>query len=196
MDLTFVIDFNNTTLLKFDKTGNLLKSVGQKGSGKGEFIQPVGVTVVGDEVIICDSGNSRLQVFTSDLVFVRQIGSPGWGNGQLENPFDVTHDQDGNLYVTDRLNHCIQVFNTQGKFLRFLVGPGRINKPHGITFNRDLIYISQWGGNGKIYIYHKNGDAISTIPCKSGKYGLCGVAVDQDGFIYVCDLDQCHVIVL
>ena len=64
----YVVDNRSNVLLKFDKTGKLLKSVGQRGSGKGEFRNPFGLTVVGDEVIVCDFFNSQLQVFTSDLV--------------------------------------------------------------------------------------------------------------------------------
>ena len=41
----YVADWNNLSLLK---TGKLMKSVGQKGSGEGEFDLPAGLTVVGD----------------------------------------------------------------------------------------------------------------------------------------------------
>ena len=37
----YVADMSNDTLLKFDKTGQLLKSIGQKGSGEGEFESPI-----------------------------------------------------------------------------------------------------------------------------------------------------------
>ena len=95
----YITDSTNSSLLKFETTGKLLKSVGQKGNAEGEFDSPFGVTVVGGEVIVCDSGNNQLQVFTTDLVFVRQIGSVGSGNGQFIAPWDVTHDEDGNLLM-------------------------------------------------------------------------------------------------
>ena len=186
----YITDAKNNSLLKFDETGKLLKSVGQEGSGEGEFNHPAGLTVVGDEVIVCDFLNYRLQVFTSDLVFVGQFGSPGTGNGQFAGPFDVTHDQDGNLYVTDTLNRRIQVFNTQGKFLCILVAPGHINKPSGIALNRDIIYVSEWIKNGNLHIYHKNGDAICSIPCEGSKDVTWGIAVDLDQFIYISDTRQ------
>ena len=194
----YVVDITNNTLLKFDKTGKLLKSVGQEGSGEGEFNNPLGVTVVGDEVIVCDISNHRLQVFTSDLVFVRQFGSLGRGNGWFDGPFDVIHDEDGNLYVTDYGNNRVQVFNTQGEFLRILVAPGRITKPAGISFSRNLVYISERDTKA-MYVYHKDGDEfeVCSIPYESGhEIGLWGIAVDQDGFIYVCDLDRNQIIVL
>ena len=152
----YVVDFTNSTLLKFDKTGRLLKSVGQKGSREGEFNRPLGVTVVGDEVIVCDASNHRLQVFTSDLKFVRQFGSEGKGKGQFIGPWDVTHDEDGNLYVGDYGNNHVQVFNTQGEFLCILVAPGQITNPAGISFSRNLVYILE-KATKTVYVYHKNG---------------------------------------
>ena len=186
-DNIYVTDYDNNCLLKFDKTGKLLKSVGQEGSGEGEFDRLYGITVVGGQVFVCDYWNHRVQVFTSDLVFVRQIGSEGSGNGQFKYPFDITHDEKGNLYVTDYGNHCVQVFNTQGNFLRFLANQGDISKLHGICISGDLVYVSQGKENGQIFLYHKNGHKVCSFTCESGQSGMWGVAIDQDGFIYVCN---------
>ena len=192
----YVADYNSNTLLKFDETGRLLKSIGQKGSGKGSFNNPTGLTVVNNEVIVCDSGNCRLQVFTSDLVFVRHFGTIGLGNSQFLDPWDVTHDEVGNVYVTNYRNDRVHIFNAQGRLLRSLVAPGHITKPVGITFCRGVVYISQWKNNGKLYMYLKNGEEAGSIPCKSSYNGLRGIAIDQDGFIYICDNDKQQVIVL
>ena len=195
-NIFYVTDYNSNTLLKFDKTGKLLKSVGQKGRGKGCFNNPTGLTIVSNEVIVCDSGNCRLQVFTSDLVFVRHFGTIGLGNSQFLDPWDVTHDEVGNLYVTNNRNDRVHIFSAQGKLLRSLVAPGHITKPVGITFCRGIVYISQWKNNAKLYMYLKNGDETGSISCKSSYNGLRGIAIDQDGFMYVCDNDKQQVIVL
>ena len=190
----YVTDINGF-LLKFDKTGTLLKSVGQKGSGEGEFDYPLGVTVVGDEVIVCDCNNNRLQVFTSDLLFIRQFGSLGSDTGQFAAPCDVTHDGDGNLYVSDMRNDCIQIFNVQGKFLRTLMTPGHITEPFGITYSRNLVFITQWIENGKVCVYHKNGSEVYSVPYEGDEGAVWGLAVDADGFVYICDSHRCQVIV-
>ena len=185
-DNIYVTDVNNDCLLKFDKTGKLLKSVGREGRGEGEFTVPYGITVVGDQVFVCDCNNHRLQVFTSDLVFVRQIGSQGYGNGQFRYPFNITHDEEGNLYVTDAGNDRVQVFNKQGKFRHFLAAKGDITTPAGICISGELVYVSQWEENGQLFIYHKNGHKVCSFTCESD--GIRGVAIDQDGFIFACNV--------
>ena len=194
-DNIYVTDYDNNCLLKFDKTGKLLKSVGQAGSGEGEFCGPYGITVVGDQVFVCDYLNNRVQEFTSDLVFVRRIGSEGSGKGQFEGPFDITHDEEGNLYVTDHGNDRVQVFNTQGKFLRFLTTKGYITAPTGICISGELVYISQEEENGQLFLYHKNGHKVFSFICVSGDDCICiwGIAIDQDGFIYACNVNKNEV---
>ena len=196
-DNIYVIDYvvSNHCLLKFDKTGKLLKSGGQTRGGEGELIGPCGVTVVGDQVFVCDCLNNRLQVFTSDLVFVRQIGSEGSGNGQFKYPFDITHDEEGNLYTTDCGNDRVQVFNTQGKFLRLLTTKGDITAPKGICISGELVYVSQKEKNGQLFLYHKNGHKVCSFTCESGALGIWGIAIDQDGFIYACNVRKNEVII-
>ena len=194
-DIIYVTDIRNHCVLKFDKTGKLLKSVGQKGSGEGKLNNAYGIAVVGDQVFICDNWNDRLQVFTSDLVFVRQIGSRGRGNGQFDGPTDITHDEEANLYVTDFGNNRVQVFNTQGKFLRFLTTKGDITRPTGICISGELVCVSQGKKNGQIFLYHKNGLKVCSFTCESGEVGLCGIAIDQDGFIYACNVKKNKVMI-
>ena len=193
-DNIYVTDTDYHCLLRLDKSGKLLKSVGQKGS-EVEFDTPYGITVVGDEVFVCDWLNDRLQVFTSDLVFVRQIGSQGRGKGEFDGPFDITHDEEGNLYVTDYGNDRVQVFNTQGKFLRFLTAKGDIADPTGICISGELVCISQEKENGQLFLYHKNGHKVCSFICKSGAVCIWGIAIDQDGFIYACDVNKNKVII-
>jgi DNA-binding beta-propeller fold protein YncE len=189
----YITDFSKNILLKFDETGKVLKSVGQNGSGEGEFDGPGGLTIVGDEVIVCDGDNHRLQVFTSDLVFVRQIGSLGKGNGQLLYPRDVTHDEDGTLFVADNGNNRVQAFSINGEFVCIVVTPDHSTNPAGITYHNELLYISQWKENRALYVCCKNGEEGCSIQCD---YSKGGVATDQDGYIYLCDIDKSEVVVI
>jgi DNA-binding beta-propeller fold protein YncE len=63
-------------------------------------------------------GNSRVVMFTSGGRYVREWGTKGSGPGQFNLPHSIQADSQGNLYVSDRENNRIQVFDGEGKFLR------------------------------------------------------------------------------
>ena len=105
----------------------------------------------------------------------------------------ITHDRDDrNLYVSDFGNHRVQFFTMQGNYLCSLVAKGDITRPIGIATDEELVYIIQ--KDGLLDIYRKNGDKVCSFPIKNGG-ALWGAAVDQDGFIYVCDCDNSQVII-
>ncbi|MCG8620899.1 MAG: NHL repeat-containing protein, partial [Proteobacteria bacterium] len=70
------------------------------------------------KIAISDWDNNRIQILNPDLTFHSSKGSEGSGNGQFKGPHDIAFDSAGNMYVTDANNHRIQVFNSEGQFLR------------------------------------------------------------------------------
>ncbi len=62
-------------------------SWGEKGSAPGQFNDPTGIAVAGDDVFVSDSRNGRIQVFDRDGHFKRQFGTPGKEPGQLGRRF-------------------------------------------------------------------------------------------------------------
>jgi DNA-binding beta-propeller fold protein YncE len=111
-------------------------------------------------VYIADSGNHRIQKFTSDGTYLTQwgtYGATGWNAfefrcevaspGQFNWPEDVAVDASGRIYVADTRNNRIQVFTSDGA------------------------YLTQWGGDC-------SGEPIS---------GPIAVSVDGDGSVFVAD---------
>lgn len=99
---------------------------GEKGGAPGQFNDPTGIAVAGDELFVSDSRNGRIQVFDKDGRYKRQFGAPGNGPGQLGRPMNVTVHE-GNLYVGEYFNDRIQVFGPDGAFLRKWGGPFAMN---------------------------------------------------------------------
>ena len=84
---------------------------GTEGMGDGQFNAPAGVAGASDgSVYVTDSGNHRIQKFTSEGVFVSKWGTEGEGGGEFRFPAGVAVASDGSVYVSDYRNHRIQKF--------------------------------------------------------------------------------------
>ncbi len=62
--------------------------------------------------------NSRIAKYDANGDWVKSFGEPGSGPGQLNTPHSISADAQGNIYVADRGNRRIQVFDNDGKLLR------------------------------------------------------------------------------
>ncbi|MDP2681472.1 MAG: NHL repeat-containing protein [Deltaproteobacteria bacterium] len=170
---------------------------GEKGDAPGQFNDPTGIAVAGDEVFVADSRNGRIQVFDLDGHFKRQFGSPGDGPGRLGRPMNLTVHE-GELYVAEYFNDRIQMFALDGTPKRTIgkpgSGPGEFNAPGGVAVapNGDLFiadfynqriqhlkangrFVRQWGTTGKIGIWAEE----FNYPTDA--------ALGPDGILYVAD---------
>ena len=97
----------------FDSNGTYLKRWGSPGTGPGQFSIPQEHIAIdkNDYLYIVDgASNPRVQKFFTNGTLVAIIGTKGSGDGQLLKPEHVSIDKHGNLYVVDRGNARIQVF--------------------------------------------------------------------------------------
>ena len=137
-DNIWAIDKGSDMIVKFDSRGRVAMVFGRKkeasdeGDGPwthvkprrpaidGEFRQPTDVTWDGDGDIFITDGyiNSRIAKYDKNGDWVKQWGQPGNGPGEFNTPHSIAADAAGNLYVADRGNRRIQVFNPDGTFLR------------------------------------------------------------------------------
>jgi DNA-binding beta-propeller fold protein YncE len=86
----------------------------------GEFRQPTDVTWDQEDNIFISDGyiNSRVAKFDRNGDWIRQWGQAGKGPGEFNTPHSIAADAHGNIYVADRGNRRIQVFDRDGSFLR------------------------------------------------------------------------------
>jgi sugar lactone lactonase YvrE len=97
----------------FDSNGTYLTRWSSSGTGPGQFSIPQEHVAVdkNDYIYIVDgASNPRVQKFFTNGTLVAIIGTKGSGDGQLLKPEHVSIDEKGNLYVVDRGNARIQVF--------------------------------------------------------------------------------------
>ena len=176
-------------LHKFSSTGQQIKSVGQRGSGEGDFNDPCGVAVHNDCVYVCDRENHRIQIFDLDLNFKRSIGSKGRGEGEFDAPKDIKLDNDGNMYIAEWNNARVQVLDSSGQFIR-MFDEENVHHPTALHIIDKHVYVSNIGGNN-IVVYDTSGQYIASFGGSGREKGkLMGprsITSCANGYIYVCD---------
>ena len=129
-------------VLKFSPEGKVLMTLGKagvSGSGPDLFDQPTDVVVAPNgDIFVTDSHrngtNNRVVHFTSAGRFVKEWGRKGTDRGELSEPHTIAMDSRGRLFVGDRENNRIQVFDQSGRLLASWMQFGR---PSGIYITRD-----------------------------------------------------------
>ena len=198
---------DNHKIQKISIDGNLITSVGEKGSGPLQFNTPASIAIspITGQVYVADHFNHRIQVLNPDLTFSHSFGSKGSANGQFEAPYDVAIDSQGLVFVVDLDNNRIQKFSPNGNFLsQFGIkkfGPGRLSIPYGIaidTAGTGLVYVSEHGNN-RISVFTTDGVFVNCFGRKGSNIDqfTCptGLAFDKDGFLYVCDCSNQRLII-
>jgi DNA-binding beta-propeller fold protein YncE len=147
------------------------------------------------QVYVADTGNKRVSVFSAEGDPVRQIGSGGVLDGELDEPVGLAVSDDGNLFVADTWNGRVQIFDSQGTYMRHWSVPGwhgqsLDNKPY-LTLDGAGKVIASDPESYRIIVW----DAIGTPVEVWGEYGSdtsafdlpTGIAVDGEGGVYVID---------
>ena len=96
-------------LVVFNNAGEYLHDIGSKGSGDGQFSGPTGLVIDKlNRLIVCDAGNSRLQLLTLEGKYIAQIPGSFFKGGY---PHSAVISNTGHLFVTDSWRHCVHVFH-------------------------------------------------------------------------------------
>lgn len=154
----WVVETLNHQVKIFDKTGNYLRSVGERGTGEGQFNFPTYIWIDKDGIVyIVDSMNFRLQMFDSSGNFIKMFGETGDASGFFARPKGVAVDSYGHIYIVDALFSSVQVFDKDGQFLYYFGSKGNnqgeFMLPTGIYLDsNDFIYVSD-SFNSRIQIF-------------------------------------------
>jgi sugar lactone lactonase YvrE len=121
------------TVLKFSPQGKLLMTLGtpgEAGDPPAKFTEPNDVLVAPDgSIFVAESHNAqfldhdppngigRIAKFDKDGKFLKTFGSYGYGPSQFRGPHSLAMDSRGRLFVADRGNRRIQIFDQDGKHL-------------------------------------------------------------------------------
>ncbi len=120
----------------------------QIGDTRGIHYSPVT-----DRLYISDLFSDIVRIYTKAGTFESSFGSAGTGNGQFDDPFGITTDAEGNIYVMDTNNHRAQKFTSSGTFI---TSYGSSSGPEELVYPKDMIILS----NGDVLIASQNGQRV------------------------------------
>jgi len=107
---------------KYNPEGKLLLTLGEPGrvgADQGHFNKPTDMAILpGGDIFVSDGyGNRRIVHFDANGKYIKEWGQAGTEPGQFALPHSIVADSQNRLYVADRENARIQVFDTKGKLL-------------------------------------------------------------------------------
>jgi sugar lactone lactonase YvrE len=200
-------------VFKFSPDGKVLMTLGKAGvtgEGPDTFNSPSDVLVAPNGDIFVADGhggdtNARIVKLAKDGTFIKAWGKKGSGPGEFNVPHRLALDSSGRLFVADRSNSRIQIFDQDGKFLAEWKQFGR---PSGVFIDRnDVIYVADSESNNAQNPGFKRGLRIGSakdgtvtalipdpLPVKEGTgpgtgSAAEGVAADAEGNVYGAEVD-------
>ena len=135
--------------------------------------------------------------------FAYKFGTKGTGNGQFQDPHDVSFDSSGNVFVPDRVRSDIQKFTHEGVFISKFggpgSGPGQFNVPYSIAHDsNNNIYVSD-RENNRIQKLTNDGVFITELKSINGKNFVMpeDLAFDfTNGDLYITDTGNNRIVKL
>jgi DNA-binding beta-propeller fold protein YncE len=202
-------------IVKFSPEGKVLLRLGMPGMTGADamhFNQPSDViTAPNGDIFVADghggNSNARIVKYDASGKFVKTWGARGPGRGQLDEPHALAMDSKGRLFVADRANNRIQIFDQNGTFLDEW---HQFSRPSGVFIDKnDNIYVADSESNTSrkhaewkrgIRIGNaRDGKVTAFIPDDNPKVdegplsatsGPEGVAADSKGNVYGAEVGQ------
>ena len=195
-------DVGGHVVVKMTRDGQPLLTIGTKGeagewneaTGSHKLNQPNDVVLAGNgDVFVAQGhtpgaeGDARVLKFDKNGKFIKSWGGKGSGPGQFQVAHGIAIDAKGLVWVADRENQRIQLFDQDGKFVREVKYKGL---PCSLDIGRQYMYMVN-GFAGQVLRLDLNGKVLAAMgkPGKGpGEFGEAHmIAVSQKDEIYVAD---------
>ena len=189
----WLADVRGHVVHKLDASGRVLLTLGKKGVSGTEsdtFNGPTDLTVApsGDVFVTDGQFNSRIVHFSGEGIYKHAWGANGSGPGQFKVPHSIAMDSTGRLFVADRDNSRIAIFDQRGTFLEEWT---QFGQPSGLFIAKDdTLYVAAIGEKSGLVIGSaKTGQVQQQLPIASKDLnGAHLVTADAEGNVYVADL--------
>jgi DNA-binding beta-propeller fold protein YncE len=201
------------TIRQFTAEGKLLLTIGEPDQaatlhGGKPFNRPTHVALcprTGDVYISDGYGNSRVHKFDPRGRHLRSWGEPGTDPGCFNIPHNIATDTEGLVYVADRENHRVQIFDSEG---RYQDQWSNVHRPCGLYADRrqgDAVYVGELPSalavnaevpniGARVSVFSKKGELLGRVGGRfagerPGEFvAPHGCAVDSRGDLYVAEV--------
>ena len=161
-------DGKGNQVFKFSPDGKLLMTLGKAGvagGGNDVFSGPADVAIAQNGDIFVADGHmegpvNRIVKFSKDGKFIKAWGTRGSAPGEFNLPHSIAIDSRGRIFVADRTNNRIQIFDQDGRFLDQWKQFGR---PSGVFIDgNDNIYVADSQSNsGRTRAIHEASASVA-----------------------------------
>jgi DNA-binding beta-propeller fold protein YncE len=139
-DSLYLTDNGDHTVRKFTPEGKLLLQIGVPGQPSPSMSNVpfcrcthTALSPTGDIYVSDGYGNACVHKFSPDGKLLHTWGKPGTREGEFNLPHNICCDAAGLVYVADRENHRVQVFDGNGTYLRQI---NNLHRPCGLCITR------------------------------------------------------------
>lgn len=198
----FVTDSGRHAIVVLNHKGRIRGRWGGLGGKAGKFRGPTGIAADSSKVYVADTGNRRVQVFNHKGALIRLIEGPGGDAGSFSQPEALTLDEEGHLYIADRLRHRIYRYDEKGEYLNswgdWGFHPGLFDEPVALAWQGGRLLVLErrnhrvqaMNGRGEVralwglheVIPHEGGgklhypDALAVAP--GGGFAIIGESIE------------------
>jgi DNA-binding beta-propeller fold protein YncE len=199
----WLVDVKGHVVIKATPKGRVLMVLGNRqgvagnNESRDSFNEPTSVAFDKQGNIYVSDGyvNARVIKFNRNGEYLCHWGKKGTGDGEFNLVHDLCFDEEERLYVADRNNNRIQIFDKNGHFLGKWTG---IGSPWGLAYSQkeNCLYVCD-GVNNRIVKLNMDGQVIG----KLGGYGKVPgkldfahhLALDSTGDLYVAEIKNWRV---
>jgi len=187
----WITDKTGEQVFKYTAEGEVLLTLGKKGvAGDNSSVDALNgpsdaVVASNGDIFVSDgeSSNTRVVKYSKNGKFIKFWGTKGAGEGQLDLPHNIAIDSKGRLFVADRTNKRIEIFDQEGKYVDQMT---QFGTPSSIFISADdTIYVAAGAPENRVTIGTADGKVTGKI---EGLKGPHWVAVDSTGAVYVAEV--------
>jgi DNA-binding beta-propeller fold protein YncE len=162
-------DGKGNVVVKFSPEGKVLMTLGkpgESGTGTDVFNRPSGVVIAPNgDIFVADGhggdSNARILKFTKDGKFIKTWGKKGSGPGEFDTPHSITMDSKGRLFVADRENARVQIFDQDGSFIAQWL---QFSRPSDVAIDKnDMLFVPDNSSNGDRLAMWPRGIRIGSV---------------------------------